>query len=69
MQILGAGNAEDLLDDVGNFPEHWTEDDRRHAVGGNAGIPARSNHERGFLCVPKTLSRVDDVTESPNLAR
>jgi hypothetical protein len=25
--------------------------------------------EAGSLCVPKTLSRVDDVTESPNLAR
>jgi hypothetical protein len=24
VQILGAGNAEDLPDDVSDFPEHWT---------------------------------------------
>jgi hypothetical protein len=36
MQVLGAGNTKDLLDDVGNFPEHWTQDDGRHRVRGSA---------------------------------
>jgi hypothetical protein len=29
-KVGGAGNTEDPLDDVGNFPEHWTQDDGRH---------------------------------------
>jgi hypothetical protein len=37
------GNTKDLLDDVGDFPQDCTEDDRRHAARGNAAIAAQSN--------------------------
>ena len=48
IQVLGAGNAEDLLDDVGNFPEHWTRDDGWHGARGSAPWSARSNHDSGL---------------------
>jgi hypothetical protein len=46
VQVLGAGNTENLLDRVGDFPEHWTQDDGRHGARGSAPAPCRSNHER-----------------------
>ena len=33
MQVAGRGNMENLLDDVGNFPEHWTQGNGRHRLG------------------------------------
>jgi hypothetical protein len=33
VQVAGRGNTEDLLDDVGNFPEGWTtQDNGRHGA-------------------------------------
>ena len=33
VQVLGAGNTESLLDRVGDFKEHWTQDDGWHGAG------------------------------------
>jgi hypothetical protein len=49
LQVLDEGNTENLLDDVGNFPENrTTHDDGRHGARGNAPVQARSNHDRGL---------------------
>ena len=50
-KVGGAGNTEDLLDDVGNSPEHWTQDDGRHGTRGNAPQSARSNHDKPLSTV------------------
>jgi hypothetical protein len=51
VQVLSAGNTENLLDHVGNFPEHWTQDDGRHGTRGNAPQSARSNHDKPLSTV------------------
>jgi len=43
VQVLNEGNEIDLLDDVGNFPEHLTEDDGRHGRRGTPRSPPQSN--------------------------
>src|SRR5215471_11353171 len=58
------GNAKKLLDNVSNFPEHWTRDDGRHGAYGNAPRPAGSIHDSGLILFGRLLGEALDDGDS-----
>jgi hypothetical protein len=44
MQVLGPGNAINLLDGVGNFPEDWNQGARSHEARGRVKSGLRTGH-------------------------
>jgi hypothetical protein len=72
-KVGGAGNTEDLLDDVGNFPEHWTQDDGRHGARGSAPRSTGSNHASPRILYPGAAFSVACgtglATENPEIDR